>query len=167
MTVSSEKRIARSVDSLQKIYSVVIALAIGQAIQTLLIDRTTGTLAVPGVVLGRTPAFLALLAILVPFYHGMNRHLDVAYIERADEQRAEAALLFDFVVFFSSPVSCSPSPTQLGPGWRPSPFLGLSWRLMCSGRWCLTGFTTARTSRAFSAGPPSTPRRSSWDSSWV
>jgi hypothetical protein len=124
MTESSERRIARSVDSLQKIYSVVIALAIGQAIQTFLIDRPAGTLAAAAVVLGRTPAFLALLAILVPFYHGMNRHLDVVYIERPQEQRAEAALLFDFVVFFFESCLLFAVAYSVGPGLAAFAFLG-------------------------------------------
>lgn len=124
MTPSSEQRIGRSVDSLQKIYSVVIALAIGQAIQTLLIDRSAGTLATPAVVLGRTPAFLALLATLVPFYHGMNRHLDVAYIERSDAQRAEAALLFDFVIFFFESCLLFAVAYSVGPGLAAFGFLG-------------------------------------------
>lgn len=124
MSESSEKRIARSVDSLQKIYSVVIALAIGQAIQTLLIDRAIGALAPPGVILARTPAFLALLAILVPFYHGMNRHLDVAYIERPEEQRAEAALLFDFIVFFFESCLLFAVAYSIGPGMAAFGFLG-------------------------------------------
>ena len=123
-TGSSEQRIARSVDSLQKIYSVVIALAVGQAIQTFLIDRPAGTLAAAAVVLGRTPAFLALLAILVPFYHGMNRHLDAAYIERPQEQRAEAALLFDFVVFFFESCLLFAVAYSVGPGLAAFAFLG-------------------------------------------
>lgn len=125
MSQSSDARLGRSVDSLQKIYSVVIALAIGQAIQTLLIDRPTGTIAAGSVVLGRAPAFLALLAILVPFYHGMNRHLDVAYLECAEEERTEAALLFDFVVFFFESCLLFAVAYSVGPGMAAFAFLGI------------------------------------------
>jgi hypothetical protein len=100
MKAGSVKRIERSVDSLQKIYAVVIALAIGQAIETLLLDRKTDVLASASDVLARTPIFFSFVLILVPFYHGMNRHLDACYIERPQGQRVEGALLFDFLVFF-------------------------------------------------------------------
>ena len=71
MSIDSEKVIERSVDSIQKIYAVVIALAISQAIQSLL--------KVPGEIgdfsLGRlssgAPGFVAFLVTLVPFWHGI------------------------------------------------------------------------------------------------
>ncbi len=100
MTLSPAKRIERSVDSLQKIYAVVVALAIGQAIQTVLLERTSGRLAATSEWFARAPTFLAFVFVLVPFYHGMNRHLDRCYIEPEQGQRAKGALLFDFLVFF-------------------------------------------------------------------
>jgi predicted membrane protein len=92
MPHAPEKFIERSVDSLQKIYAVIVALAIGQAIQTI-----SGN---PSEILSHLPGFLAFVAIVVPFYHGMNRHLDKCYIERT-ENVVQGALLFDFIVFFS------------------------------------------------------------------
>src|SRR6476620_10742803 len=92
MTLSAEKRTERSVDSLQKVYAFVISLALVQAIQIVLVDRTTMDFVDIHTMLQRAPAFVALLLVLVPFYHGMNRHLDVCYIENTEGQRAEAAL---------------------------------------------------------------------------
>ncbi len=89
----------RSVDSLQKIYAVVIALAIAQAIQSLLKDPIRGTLLEFSQILVGLPAFVALLVTLVPFWHGMNRHLDRCYLEKKNAV-VRGALLFDFAAFF-------------------------------------------------------------------
>jgi hypothetical protein len=99
--VSSEaERIKeRSVDSLQQIYAVVIALAIAQAIQSLLKDPVAGMLLAFGQVVVGLPAFVAFLVTLVPFWHGMNRHLDRCYLEKKSAV-VQGALLFDFVAFF-------------------------------------------------------------------
>jgi hypothetical protein len=99
--VSSEgERIKeRSVDSLQKIYAVVIALAIAQAIQSLLRDPVAGTLLALSQILPGLPAFVAFLVTLVPFWHGMNRHLDRCYLEKKSAV-VQGALLLDFVTFF-------------------------------------------------------------------
>ena len=86
-----EKFIERSVDSLQKIYAVIVALSIGQAIQTLAVNWSEIPVHLPG--------FLAFVAIIVPFYHGMNRHLDKCYIERT-KNVVQGGLIFDFIVFF-------------------------------------------------------------------
>ena len=96
------KRLERSVDSLQKIYTVIVGLAIAQAVQALSVaDRATNTLANWSDLQGRLPAFLAFAVVLVPFFHGMNRHLDYSYLERPEGEQAQGALLFDFVVFFA------------------------------------------------------------------
>jgi hypothetical protein len=94
-----EKIKERSVDSLQQIYAVVIALAIAQAVESLLKDSAHGALLDLSQVLVGLPAFLALLATLVPFWHGMNRHLDRCYVEKKSAV-VEGALLLDFGAFF-------------------------------------------------------------------
>ena len=91
--------IQRSVDSLQMIYAVIIALAIGNAIQTIFLDTTTKLFIFDFSLLSSLPAFLTFIVIIVPFYQGMNRHLDNCYIINT-ERHVEGALLFDFLVFF-------------------------------------------------------------------
>jgi hypothetical protein len=125
MTLSAEKRTERSVDSLQKVYAFVISLALVQAIQIVLIDRTTMDFVDIHTMLQRAPAFVALLLVLVPFYHGMNRHLDVCYIENTEGQRAEAALLFDFVVFFVDSCLLFAVAYSIGHDLRAFAFLGV------------------------------------------
>lgn len=99
MTVPPDKIVERSVDGLQKLYAVVMALAISQATMNFLRDRQdlsalrTPAAAVDLTVLG------ALLLTIVPFYHGMNRHLERSYLER-DAGTRHSALLLDFSAFF-------------------------------------------------------------------
>jgi hypothetical protein len=99
VSTEAERIKERSVDSLQKIYAVVIALAIAQAIQSLLRDPIAGTLLGFGQILVGLPPFVAFLVTLVPFWHGMNRHLDRCYLEKKSAV-VQGALLFDFVTFF-------------------------------------------------------------------
>jgi len=95
----AERSKERSVDSLQKIYAVVIALAIAQAIQSLLKDPVSSTLLAFSQILVGLPAFVAFLVTLVPFWHGMNRHLDRCYLEKKSAV-VQGALLMDFATFF-------------------------------------------------------------------
>jgi hypothetical protein len=89
----------RSVDSLQQIYAVVIALAIAQAVQGLLRDPIHGTVLSFSEIAAGVAAFVAFMVTLVPFWHGMNRHLDRCYMEKKGVVR-QGALLMDFVAFF-------------------------------------------------------------------
>jgi hypothetical protein len=73
--------IERSVDSVQRIYAVVIALAISQVIQSLL-KNSNGTTMDLSQALAGLPAFVAFLVTLVPVWQGMNRHLDRSYLEK-------------------------------------------------------------------------------------
>ena len=91
------RSLERSVDSLERIFAFIVALAVTDAIRvTFLGGSQNPTLRWPTATV--FAAFLAFLVTIVPFYHGMNRHLEECYIRR--EPRAEGALLFDFVFFF-------------------------------------------------------------------
>lgn len=99
MALEPREAFRRSVDSIQAIYAVVIALAISQAIQSLLRDPNGSTdLSWPRLSSG-FPALVAFLVTLVPFWHGMNRHLDRCYLEKST-RIIQGALLFDFGTFF-------------------------------------------------------------------
>ena len=43
---------------------------------------------------------LAFIVSIVPFYHGMNRHLERIYVEKDVESSKEGFLVVDFFVFF-------------------------------------------------------------------
>jgi hypothetical protein len=100
MSIPTDKVIERSVDNVQRIYAVIIALAISQAIQSLLRNpsSTTVELNLKQVPAGLS-AFIAFLVTLVPFWQGMNRHLDRCYLEKKAGVK-QRVLLLDFAVFF-------------------------------------------------------------------
>jgi hypothetical protein len=98
MTLNADKITERSVDSIARIYAVVTALAISQTVQSFLKDPT-GVIVNAAALLSGAPALIAFLFTLVPFWHGMNRHLDRCYLEKK-ETVVRGALLFDFAVFF-------------------------------------------------------------------
>jgi hypothetical protein len=78
---------------------VVIALAISQAIQSLLKAGTGEELLAAHQIRDGLPIFIAFVITLVPFYHGMNRHFDHCYLEK-ERNVVQGALLLDFGVFF-------------------------------------------------------------------
>jgi hypothetical protein len=100
MSIPVDKVVERSVDNVQRIYAVIIALSISHAIQNLLKSpgSTTLDLSLKEVSAG-LPAFIAFLVTLVPFWQGMNRHLDRCYLEKKAGVR-QRVILFDFAVFF-------------------------------------------------------------------
>jgi hypothetical protein len=100
MSLGRDEIVERSVDSISTIYAIVIALALSQSIQTFITKDATGgaELSIEKLLTG-TPAFVAFLFTLVPFWHGMNRHLDRCYLEKSSAV-VQGALLFDFSVFF-------------------------------------------------------------------
>lgn len=100
MSLDLNKVIERSVDSVARIYAIVIGLALSQSVQTLIAKDTGGGADLsPAKLLTGLPAFVAFLFTLVPFWHGMNRHLDRCYLEKTATV-VQGALLFDFAVFF-------------------------------------------------------------------
>jgi len=88
--------IQRSVDSLQKIYAVIIALAISQSI-TKTFSIEDGKIISEDFVRS-LPTLVSFFAFVVPFYHGMNRHLDNCYVQKVGKM-IQGALLFDFFIF--------------------------------------------------------------------
>jgi hypothetical protein len=88
----------RAVDNIGGIYAVVIALAISQAFQTLIHAPGGSSNLSFAAMSGALPAFIAFLFTVVPFWHGMNRHLDRCYLQRRGTVVA-GAILFDFGVF--------------------------------------------------------------------
>lgn len=103
--MTHQEKIKRSVDSLERIYSVVVALAVTIAIQRFLFNSDGRLRPWEGpdgahVYFELSPSIIAFVLTIVPFYHGMNRHLDQIYIERVVPDGKEGFLLLDFVAFF-------------------------------------------------------------------
>ncbi len=86
----------RSVKNLQELYTVAVGVALATAIARI-VDTGAGQFPFRARAL---PVFFALLAILVPFYHGTMRHLDVTYVEEGGRGVLRGALLADFFLLF-------------------------------------------------------------------
>jgi len=89
------KALERSVDSLKNIYTIIIALAIGNSINKLFSTNVTDYFSIDFA--NKLLVLLAFFVTVVPFFHGMNRHLDECYINK--NAKAQGFLLFDFLVF--------------------------------------------------------------------
>lgn len=87
----------RSVNSLQTLYTVVIALALVEAIKAIInIQTDTNSIYVNWKSL---IPFSALVFTLIPFHHGANRYLDEMYIVKGCQGRPLTGLI-DFLFFF-------------------------------------------------------------------
>jgi hypothetical protein len=98
--VTSEKSIERSVDTLQRIYAVVAALAMNEALKRTFLQGGAGDVELD---VTRMPEFIAFIVTAVPFVHGMNRHLDktLATIKKTKRRSLFVVLLTDFLVFMA------------------------------------------------------------------
>lgn len=96
----------RSVDNLQRLYTVVVSLAVTEHLKRLLAASLGTSPYTPTT----TPSdasnswfpylmFFSLVCTLIPFYHGANRYLDATYVTHERHARP-GALMFDFVVLF-------------------------------------------------------------------
>jgi len=81
----------RSVDNLQRLYTVVISLAITEALRRIA--------APPTPTYNSWLILLSLIATVVPFYHGANRYLDSTYVT-GERAALHFALMIDFLFLF-------------------------------------------------------------------
>ena len=91
----------RTIDTLQRLYAVVAGLAIGQALNKSFLKGADGTLDVHLSDL-QVPLAIACVVTIIPFVHGMNRHLDkhAARLKDGPEKDWMMMLLsLDFLVF--------------------------------------------------------------------
>jgi len=84
----------RSVEHLQELYSVVVAIALSLAVDRLLpVSRS-------GVRVHTLVLTIALLVTLIPFYHGALRHLDEVYGQGGGRAAHGFSVLLDFLLLF-------------------------------------------------------------------
>jgi hypothetical protein len=96
-----EKR-KRSIDSLQRLYTVVVALALTEAVRSLLNlkqQANPSDVSTTAIVTLAWLPFWILVATIVPFYHGANGHLDQVYLYTTSHRKRHA-LLIDFAMLF-------------------------------------------------------------------
>jgi hypothetical protein len=87
----------RSINNLQRIYTVVVSLSIAESLRRLLSNFGDQGIS-PS--LTSTVAVISLLVTIVPFYHGANRYLDATYVTGEREAKSQA-LMLDFIAIFS------------------------------------------------------------------
>jgi hypothetical protein len=90
--MNSEAR-KRSVENLQRVYTIVISLAIVESLRRLF-QSVDGLPDFPSLV-----SVICLLFTIVPFYHGANRYLDSTYVT-GERSAKPHALILDFVILF-------------------------------------------------------------------
>lgn len=97
LVTGGPEQLKRSIDSLQRLYTIVVGLAVTEALRAFLAPAAPPS---PWWANWRTLAVL--LITIVPFYHGANGHLDQSYLYGFDGVRREKryALLLDFCVLF-------------------------------------------------------------------
>ncbi|MCP3161808.1 hypothetical protein [Myxococcus qinghaiensis] len=86
----------RSVDNLQRLYTVAISLAVTESLRRVITDPS-GMVARPET--QQVLMFLCLISTVVPFYHGANRYLDATYVT-GERTAKDAALMIDFLFLF-------------------------------------------------------------------
>lgn len=110
MSIDRSTKIQRSVDTLERLFSVVVGLAITVAVHKIVFDKNGNcnvlydsvnkTFPFLKILADRLPVMLAFIFLIVPFYQGMNRHLDQTYVEQDVPATKEGFLVIDFFVFF-------------------------------------------------------------------
>ena len=86
----------RTVRHLQELYTVAVSVALGAGIVRLVGVGPQE----PTIQWDSLPMLVALLATLIPFYHGSMRHLDQVYVEEGGGNVRANALLMDFLLLF-------------------------------------------------------------------
>ncbi|HXC37048.1 MAG TPA: nucleoside 2-deoxyribosyltransferase [Candidatus Acidoferrales bacterium] len=87
-----------NIESLRGIFTIVIALAIGEAFKQFIVDRANNP-AERHVQWDRLPALLSFLFLIIPFYHGMVRYFYEAYNQEALPHPYGISLSFDCLAF--------------------------------------------------------------------
>ena len=96
-----------SVQSLQRIYAFIIALAFGNSLTKLFVTPGTQTPDLTRLFTEGGVLFACFIATVVPFFHGMNRHLDDVYALRRVPKAhrgphpppRNGAIMLDLIIF--------------------------------------------------------------------
>jgi hypothetical protein len=97
------EQLRRSIDALQRLYTIVVGLAVTEALRSFLVPAAA---LAPAVWWTNWRSLGILLVTIVPFYHGANAHLDQTYLYGFDDNRRgkRYALVIDFFVLFGEGV---------------------------------------------------------------
>jgi hypothetical protein len=93
--IEVSRDITHAVGFLQTAYTILLALALGEAFRQFILDR-----AEQNIQWNRLPALLGFLFLIFPFFHGMSRYFFVTYLTvGTDPTHYAAYLMFDGIVF--------------------------------------------------------------------
>jgi hypothetical protein len=141
--MKAERSVERSIDSLQRIYAVVVGLAINEGIKRFFLANNN-QFELP---ITNWPQFIAFMVTIIPFLHGMNRHLDRTLVEakKPGKRWKLTFLLIDFGFFIGEScffVSLAATVTK-----HEEFFYLLLWLLLADAIWA---FVTLPITHAFS-----------------
>ncbi|RYG98673.1 MAG: hypothetical protein EON58_06425 [Alphaproteobacteria bacterium] len=85
----------RSVDNLQRLYTVVVSLAITELLKRLFHPAADA----PKAGLSEWLMLTSFIVTIIPFYHGANRYLDATYVT-GERSAKHGALMLDFIALF-------------------------------------------------------------------
>lgn len=92
----SDKPRELSISNLQRLYAIVVSLAIAESLRRLLSDYGDN---------GQLPEFASMVAVfsllitVIPYFHGANRYLEATYITGESKVKSQT-LMLDFVALF-------------------------------------------------------------------
>jgi hypothetical protein len=93
--IEASKDVVHAVGFLQTAYTILLALALGEAFKQFIVDGTE-----KAVQWNRLPALLSFLFLIFPFFHGMSRYFFVTYLRPSTVPQSYAGfLMFDGIIF--------------------------------------------------------------------
>ncbi len=93
--MENSKDIVDAVTFFQRAFTIVLALALGEAFKQFVADKEEKTIH-----WDRLPALLTFLFMIFPFFHGMNRYIYTTYINSMSSMESYAGyLMFDGIIF--------------------------------------------------------------------
>jgi hypothetical protein len=90
----------RSVSNLQRLYIIVVSLAVAQSLKHLIEVISESGLKNFEMYYDEVLIFISFIFVMVPFFHGGNRYLDATYVT-GERKAKKYALVIDFFVLFA------------------------------------------------------------------
>lgn len=91
----------RSVDSLQRLYSIVISLSIASILVAFSENILASNISTSDIIKNFS-ILIAFIVTVVPFYHGANRYLDATYVTKERAAKRYSLLVDFFALFFEA-----------------------------------------------------------------
>jgi hypothetical protein len=106
-SLTVDEQTKRSVDAIIRLHGIVIALALTTATTAFvkpLIGSAAPPLTVDTFLSPLSLQYITLLVTVIPFYHGANRHMDVAHVFAPAHRFHALAIMLDFLLLFAEAI---------------------------------------------------------------